>query len=148
MSCIRPIAPALEMMGLVSVDIVRPPLSACITARIQLCGTPIRFDACSIKGFHRPSNWPDDIWASLSNADCVTTFAAAFGGAATDFTILLGGADCARGAGAANIDAVATATMSAIFASGRARRKQARVRGRGAIIDARGWRPGRWRRNP
>jgi hypothetical protein len=47
MSCISPIAPALDVMGC-PFNIVRPPLSLRMTARIQSCGIAKRWAASAM----------------------------------------------------------------------------------------------------
>ena len=50
-SCMSPIAPTREVIGWFSPDIVRPPLSACITLRIQVSGTLNRLRSFRDQGF-------------------------------------------------------------------------------------------------
>src|ERR1043166_5882252 len=67
MICIRPSAPALDLIGRFGPSKVRPPLSACRTARIQACGTAQRRDAWAMVGSQRPINCRKLIACPLSN---------------------------------------------------------------------------------
>src|ERR1041385_3090658 len=68
-SCIRPIAPMLDLIGGFSDNIVRPPLSASITDLIHFSGTSNFFEALAISGFHRRIRSPKLIRCSCANAE-------------------------------------------------------------------------------
>src|SRR5215471_5061023 len=73
----RPTAPALETMGLFARNMVRPPLSRAITARIQAWGTWKRCDASVMMLSQRCNSWagpmPDSCSAGLMLDSCSWT---------------------------------------------------------------------------
>src|SRR4051812_35136064 len=62
-------APARDLMGLFSASMVRPPLSACMTARIQISGIPNRRAAAAISPFQRRMSWLKVIRCSCWNTE-------------------------------------------------------------------------------
>src|SRR3977135_848410 len=70
MTCMMPIAPFSETMGILSDNMVRPPLSTRITALIQVTGTPKRRDALATIGCHLFTSWAGVMACSFSTTDC------------------------------------------------------------------------------
>ena len=66
-------APVCEVIGVLSLSIVRPPLSIRTTARIQSAGTLKRRDAEEISGIQRFTSWLALMRCSAANVDCGTT---------------------------------------------------------------------------
>src|ERR1700678_3282876 len=64
-----PIAPAAEVIGLLSASTVRPPLSWRITARIHCAGILNLCAACWTRGSQRANRAVDDIACSCANTE-------------------------------------------------------------------------------
>src|SRR5258706_16113463 len=79
MTCMMPMAPALDVMGLLSSSRVRPPLSMRMTALIQASATPKRREASWMRGAQRSISCAGLSARSFSNTDCVAEATAAMG---------------------------------------------------------------------
>src|SRR5258706_8647085 len=79
MTCMMPIAPALDVMGFLSSSCVRPPLSMRMTALIQASATPKRREASWMRGTQRSTSCAGLSARSFSNTDRVAEATAAVG---------------------------------------------------------------------